>query len=99
LGALQLYIYDREVLKNYDLINSSLGMVTIKDSKIKDILNKIKNKEDISKIEESYLLDRMITGDGFLRDKKIKILFFTSFMDKLKKEEITYELREKKGGN
>jgi hypothetical protein len=52
-------------------------MVTIKDSKIKDILNKIKNKEDISKVEESYLLDRMITGKLFYKYEAISIYFFT----------------------
>jgi hypothetical protein len=84
-GALQMYIYDREVLKNYDLISSSLGLATIKDSKIKDILNKIKKNEGISKEEESYLLDRMITGDLFMdasieKNKIIAVYFFTSFM-------------------
>jgi hypothetical protein len=85
LGALQLYIYDREVLKNYELISSSLGLVTIKDSKIKDILNKIKKNEEIPKEKESYLLDRMITGDLFMdasieKNKIIAVYFFTNFM-------------------
>jgi hypothetical protein len=99
-GALQMYIYDREVLKNYDLISSSLGLATIKDSKIKDILNKIKKNEGISKEEESYLLDRMITGKLLYNNTLIAVFFETNEIEKkenLIKEKIEAMRLENKG--
>jgi hypothetical protein len=100
LGALQLYIYDRKTLKNYEIVNNSLGLVTIKDSKIKDILNKIKNEEDISKEEEIYLLDRMITGKLLYNNTLIAVFFETNEIEKkenLIKEKIEAMRLENKG--
>lgn len=78
LGALQLYIYDRELLNNYDLVKNSLLTSTEQNAEISEILEKLENGENINIEDERELMAKMRNGKRYYGNHRILLYIFTN---------------------
>ncbi len=95
-GALQIYLYDKELLYNLNLVENSLNLGFKNDKKIEAIIEKLGRKEPLENTELTKLIKNFGSGYEFLGSKLIGLNFFTNNFKKaeeLKIENIVFKNR------
>ncbi len=66
-GALQIYLYDKELLYNSELVKNSLNRMAREDKKIIKTMEKLERKEEIEEKKEDYLIGKITTARLFVK--------------------------------
>ncbi len=66
-GALQMYLYDKELLYNSELVKNSLNRMAREDKKIIKTMEKLERKEEIEEKKEDYLIGKITTARLFVK--------------------------------